>query len=1005
MLELRPRTESFPAPERDYGAIENSAAVKRNASAAPSAVKESWGPAADDRRRTLSLFADDPQPTPTAPAGRGSRASQSSPSSPAAARSRALSPRGGAVSSSSYRAAVPHPTRSFTPAAVSAVALPHAERYRHALLVVADHHRAQSAAAPSAAAARPCCAGEGTFGGREVEDVLLRDEWQRLLDSANASAEAAHSARIATRALVWRGIPPSLRVSAWLLLLRDRLPSADMDAYMAATWRQVEAEQSRAAAWASQQPQPTPAFPASASPLWSAFSDIEKDVGRTLPGQWLFRTAAGVASLRRVLLCFAVHCPLVGYCQGLNFIAGSLLVAAAGDEVSAFALLCAVVSGRCGYYTRSMAGCMVDTAVMSDLAAFFEPELLALLGSYGLRVADFCSSWFICLFCNAPLRLSHAMRVWDVLFCLGDEALFRVGLALLRQSHARLLQCGGPEEVLALFLQRMGDVDSIEPVLRHAQRQWMEEPSLAASVDALRDFHRYEVTAEHSRLSASTMSRMQDATGFDERELQRLWELFIQPQPWQTIVTGCISSLVHFRFSFCAAVFHPHTSGQFKGKGLVLSHGPPPPPTQPPHARSHVEAAEGVPASPSAAATPAGCASPSAVERLRLFSASAGASALQPSASADAPSSRRWSATAGASAIEAFYDPTQPEPEEPLTDAAAVAAFRLGADAAAPPLLESHAQRFHVPPAADAGDSIFAAKPKPAQFFSFPTAAPTPPAFAAPSNTVPLPSPLPSPSSKRKRKVKGASHSWLMRSAEPNGPSSASASAAAPSAAPSRPPQLELALPPSFSAHRALRFSASQSVAAGLSANHTRDEAAVTKPPGVAQRLTSTWPLFASSSDLSAPLPAATRSLSSPLQPLPPSPRSGGAPWLSSDGQVNLIARLFAMLDGLGRGCVDFDEFCFGVSIFKKFSRAARLRCVFAMADVRGEGQISMAEFRAFVSMFDALYHGQRSSGARHVDAFVQAAVEKAAPSHFINCPLFEQLAQLHPHIVDFFRL
>ena len=69
------------------------------------------------------------------------------------------------------------------------------------------------------------------------------------------------------------------------------------------------------------------------------------------------------------------------------------------------------------------------------------------------------------------------------------------------------------------------------------------------------------------------------------------------------------------------------------------------------------------------------------------------------------------------------------------------------------------------------------------------------------------------------------------------------------------------------------------------------------------------------------------------------------------------------MLDGLGRGCVDFDEFCFGVSIFKKFSRAARLRCVFAMADVRGEGQISMAEFRAFVSMFDALYHGQRSSG------------------------------------------
>ena len=51
-------------------------------------------------------------------------------------------------------------------------------------------------------------------------------------------------------------------------------------------------------------------------------------------------------SLRRLLLCFSLRNPEVGYCQGMNFVALSLLRALASEEL-AFWILCAVVCEIC----------------------------------------------------------------------------------------------------------------------------------------------------------------------------------------------------------------------------------------------------------------------------------------------------------------------------------------------------------------------------------------------------------------------------------------------------------------------------------------------------------------------------------------------------------------------------------------------------------------------------------------------------------------------------------
>jgi hypothetical protein len=60
-----------------------------------------------------------------------------------------------------------------------------------------------------------------------------------------------------------------------------------------------------------------------------------QDVRRTFPRLAMFASDDGIAALWRVLRAYALHDPVVGYCQGMNFVAGLLLLHL--DEPSAFA--------------------------------------------------------------------------------------------------------------------------------------------------------------------------------------------------------------------------------------------------------------------------------------------------------------------------------------------------------------------------------------------------------------------------------------------------------------------------------------------------------------------------------------------------------------------------------------------------------------------------------------------------------------------------------------------
>ena len=70
------------------------------------------------------------------------------------------------------------------------------------------------------------------------------------------------------------------------------------------------------------------------SELISTLEQIEKDVGRTFPGHRTFtHSADGQAQLRRVLRAYCAGRNLhTGYCQGMNFVAATLLLVMSTEE-------------------------------------------------------------------------------------------------------------------------------------------------------------------------------------------------------------------------------------------------------------------------------------------------------------------------------------------------------------------------------------------------------------------------------------------------------------------------------------------------------------------------------------------------------------------------------------------------------------------------------------------------------------------------------------------------
>ncbi|CAH0557095.1 unnamed protein product [Brassicogethes aeneus] len=178
---------------------------------------------------------------------------------------------------------------------------------------------------------------------------------------------------------------------------------------------------------------------------------IEIDLPRTFPDNIFFTNHEYLPShLYNVLAAFAHQNTDVGYCQGLNYIAGLLLLATKDEEGSFWLLKCLIDKILPQYYIITMSGLLTDLDVLDELIRVMEPAISRHIHKVGMPWAMGITKWFVCIY-SEVLPTETVLRIWDCLFYEGSKILFRVAITLIRLHKQQILETNELGDLIACF--------------------------------------------------------------------------------------------------------------------------------------------------------------------------------------------------------------------------------------------------------------------------------------------------------------------------------------------------------------------------------------------------------------------------------------------------------------------------------------------------------------------------------------------------------------------------
>ncbi|KAI7852043.1 rab-GTPase-TBC domain-containing protein, partial [Circinella umbellata] len=167
---------------------------------------------------------------------------------------------------------------------------------------------------------------------------------------------------------------------------------------------------------------------------------IQRDLARTFPTHEFFkdRDGEGQEALFNVTKAYSLFDQQVGYCQGLPFIVGGLLLHMPDDM--AFCVLIKLMSqyGLRGQFMPQMELLHERLYQFEHILQQKLPQIHKHLEVQGVQPSMYASQWFLTLFSSkCPLYL--AFRVFDMVLLEGSHVVLRFALALMFRNQHTLL--------------------------------------------------------------------------------------------------------------------------------------------------------------------------------------------------------------------------------------------------------------------------------------------------------------------------------------------------------------------------------------------------------------------------------------------------------------------------------------------------------------------------------------------------------------------------------------
>uniref|UniRef100_A0A8C0FBY4 TBC1 domain family member 1 n=1 Tax=Bubo bubo TaxID=30461 RepID=A0A8C0FBY4_BUBBB len=293
-----------------------------------------------------------------------------------------------------------------------------------------------------------------------LKDVTLI--WEKMLSTPGRSkikfdVEKIHSA-------VGQGVPRHHRGEIWKFLaeqyhLKHQFPS-------------------------KQQPKDTP-YKELLKQLTSQQHAILIDLGRTFPTHPYFsaQLGAGQLSLYNILKAYSLLDQEVGYCQGLSFVAGVLLLHMSEEDAFKMLKFLMFDMGLRKQYRPDMTILQIQMYQLSRLLHDYHRDLYNHLEEHEIGPSLYAAPWFLTMFAS-QFPLGFVARVFDMLFLQGSEAIFKVALSLLGSHKPLILQHENLETI----------VDFIKSTLPNLGLVQMEKTiSQVFEMDIAKQLQAYEV--------------------------------------------------------------------------------------------------------------------------------------------------------------------------------------------------------------------------------------------------------------------------------------------------------------------------------------------------------------------------------------------------------------------------------------------------------------------------------------------------------------------------------
>ncbi|XP_075715171.1 TBC1 domain family member 1 isoform X2 [Rhinoderma darwinii] len=187
------------------------------------------------------------------------------------------------------------------------------------------------------------------------------------------------------------------------------------------------------------------------------------DLGRTFPTHPYFsaQLGAGQLSLYNILKAYSLLDPEVGYCQGLSFVAGVLLLHM--SEEDSFKLLKFLMYdvGLRKQYRPDMVTLQIQMYQLSRLLHDYHRDLYNHLEEFEIGPSLYAAPWFLTMFAS-QFPLGFVARVFDMIYLQGSEVIFKVALSLLGSHKPLILQQENLESIVEFIKNTLPNLGLVQ---------------------------------------------------------------------------------------------------------------------------------------------------------------------------------------------------------------------------------------------------------------------------------------------------------------------------------------------------------------------------------------------------------------------------------------------------------------------------------------------------------------------------------------------------------------